>query len=168
MRALWLGLGLVVALHTTGCGLYWGWLPWMDRPPTRADESHGVQLVGNEAVVEFHERANTFYARLAKRRFNTLATYRDERLREYFRTDAAFSDYYADLAQTLQDFHFEKNRPVRLAVRDFVFEGPGRAKVTVRIEGANGLPLRPGKTVYLRQDRWERLEERWWIIPGKL
>ena len=118
-------------------------------------------------VVSFYERASSFYARLALRRFNSLATYRDETLRGYFRTEAAFSDYYAELAAALQDAHFEQNRPVEMQVLEFALDGPGAARVRSRFEGRNGLPLRPGSVTLEREDQWERLEGRWWIIPGK-
>ena len=68
-------------------------------------------MVSSEAVVDFYERAAFFYSRLARRRFNTLAT---------------------------------------------------------RIVGDNGLPLRFWKTGIDREDRWERVEGTWWIVPGKL
>ena len=37
--------------------------------------------------VEFHERAAAFYGRLAHRRFDSIETFRDEVLRDYFRTE---------------------------------------------------------------------------------
>ena len=53
-------------------------------------------------------------------------------------------------------------------VVEFVVEGPGSARVTTRIVGQNGLPLRFWKTRIDREDRWERVEGTWWIVPGKL
>jgi len=134
----------------------------------RGDPSYGVEVVSNEAVIGFYERAVFFYSRLARRRFNTLATFRDELLRDFFRSETAFSDYYADLAEAMQVSHFEQNRPLTLDVLEFVVEGPGSARVTTRIVGNNGLPLRFWKTRLDRVDRWERVEGTWWIVPGKL
>ena len=134
----------------------------------RGDPSYGVEVVSNEAVVDFYERAVFFYSRLARRRFNTLATFRDELLRDFFRSEISFSDYYADLAEALEDSHFEQNRPLRLDVVEFVVDGPGSARVNTRIEGENGLPLRFWETHLDRVDRWERVEGTWWIVPGKL
>lgn len=134
----------------------------------RADLSRGLERVEAESVRTFHRRASRFYARLAQRRFNTLSTYRDDVLREYFRSESAFADYYADLAQALEDHHFEQNRPVRLEVLEFRLEGPGEASVETRLEGENGRPLRWGSTSLVRVDRWERVDGQWWIVPGKL
>jgi hypothetical protein len=136
--------------------------------PARGDPSFGIEVVGNEAVVDFYERAVFFYSRLARRRFNTLATFRDELLRDFFRSETAFSDYYADLAEAMENSHFEQNRPLSLDVVEFVVEGPGSARVTTRIVGNNGLPLRFWDTRLDRVDRWERMEGTWWIVPGKL
>jgi hypothetical protein len=134
----------------------------------KADPSFGVEVVEGPAIVEFHQRASLFYGRLAQRRFNVIASFRDQMLREYFRTDRAFSDYYADFAQDLDEAHFERNVPTVLEVVEFRFEGPGDARVKVRIEGANGKPLRPGSVELDREDRWERIGGTWWIVPGKL
>ncbi len=134
----------------------------------RGDPSHGIQVVSNEAVIDFYERAAFFYSRLARRRFNTLATFRDELLRDFFRSEISFSDYYADLAGAMENSHFEQNRPLRLDVVEFVVEGPGSARVNTRIVGENGLPLRFWGTHLDREDRWERVEGTWWIVPGKL
>jgi hypothetical protein len=139
-----------------------------DKDAPRGDPSYGVEVVSSEAVVDFYERAVFFYSRLARRRFNTLATFRDEFLRDYFRSEAAFSDFYADLADAMEVAHFEQNKPLSLDVVEFVVEGPGSARVTTRIVGDNGLPLRFWKTRIDRVDRWERVEGTWWIVPGKL
>ena len=137
-------------------------------PEAKADPSFGVEIVDGPAIVDFHVRASVFYGRLAQRRFNVIASFRDEVLREYFRTDGAFSDYYADFAQDLDDAHFERNVPTSLEVVEFRFEGPGDARVRVRIEGKNGQPLRVGSVGVDREDRWERVGGTWWIVPGKL
>jgi hypothetical protein len=159
-RRLAPALALCAAL--SGCSF------WRGGGEVPADESFGVEIVDGPAVVEFHRRAAAFYGRLAQRRFNVIATFRDELLRDYFRTDRAFSDYYADFAQELDDAHFERNVPALLDVLEFRFEGPGDARVRVRVEGKNGLPLRVGKVDVEREDRWERIGGTWWIVPGKL
>ena len=41
-------------------------------------------------------------------------------------------------------------------------------RVRVRLTGENGRPLRWWETSLVREDRWERMDGRWWIIPGKL
>lgn len=132
------------------------------------DLEQGLSIADTETVVAFYERAQTFYGRLARRRFNDISTYRDEQLRDFFRSEAAFSDYYAGLAQALTDAHFERNRPLSLDVVEFRLSGPGEAEVVTRMVGENGRPLRRGTTDLERTDRWERLQGSWWIIPGKL
>jgi hypothetical protein len=159
---LWIGPGV-------GCSSVRSLWPFSEKAAAPlGDPSHGIEMVSNEAVVDFYERAVFFYSRLARRRFNTLATYRDELLRDFFRSEIAFSDYYADLAEAMENSHFEQNRPLSLDVVEFVVEGPGSARVNTRIVGENGLPLRFWETRLDRVDRWERVEGTWWIVPGKL
>jgi hypothetical protein len=152
---------VAVALGAGGCFF------WRDAG-VRGDESFGVEVVDHEGVADFHERASAFYARLAHRRVNTYATFSDRVLREYFESEQAFADYYADLADDLDVAHFEQNRAVYVQVSEFLFDGPGRARVRVRLVGENGLPLRPGTTDVEREDRWQRRDGRWWVVPGKL
>lgn len=156
---------LAAALLALGCGsLPW---PWREAGP-KGDPSFGVEIVEYPGVAEFHAQALAFYERLSYRRVNTYATYQDQKLREYFRTPADFDDYYAALAASLDDAHFEQNRPVGVEVAEFFFDSPGRARVRVRFVGEDGLPLRPGTTDALREDRWERRDGRWWVVPGRL
>jgi hypothetical protein len=154
-----------VVLVALGCG---GWPPFAGAGTEPApDSSQGIQLVEDAAVLEFYERASAFYGRLARRRFDSIETYQDEALRDFFRSDAAYADYYADLTAALAEAHFEKNRPLSLEVLEMRLEGPGRARVETRIIGEDGRPLRPG-TVHLdRTDRWERSEGAWRIEPGR-
>ena len=148
---------LFAAVVAAGCG-----------GPAGPAPAGSVEVVSSGAVVEFHERASAFYARLAGRRFNTLATYQDTELRQYFRGEPAFADWYADLADELAAYHFEKNRPLTLSVEEFLVDAPGRARVRVQIVGQNSLPLRFWETRIEREDRWERQDAQWWVIPGKL
>jgi hypothetical protein len=34
--------------------------------------------------------------------------------------------------------------------------------------GENSLPLRFWETRLVREDRWERQDGQWWVVPGKL
>jgi hypothetical protein len=166
--ALFVTLAVLVA---PGAGCSWARTVWPfgGAPPApRGDPSFGIEVVSDEAVVDFYERAVFFYSRLARRRFNDLATFRDELLRDFFRSETAFSDYYADLAEAMESSHFEQNRPLSLDVVEFAVDGPGSARVTTRIVGENGLPLRFWETRLVRVDRWERMDGTWWIVPGKL
>lgn len=129
-----------------------------------ADSS--VEVLTDAPEVAFHQRASQFYQRLTGRRFNSLGTYRDPTLREFFETPESFSDYFADLAQALADADFARNQPLATSVEEFVVDGPGRARVRVWMGGENGLPLRFWSTRLVREDRWERRNGRWWIVPG--
>jgi len=113
--------------------------------------------------------AADFYERLEKRRFNSMATFRDPGLREYFRSSEAFSDYYAELAHELARAHFEASRPTRIVIEAAEAHGPDRVEVHVRLTGENGLPLRWWQTQLQRVETWERdASGRWWIVPGKV
>lgn len=162
--------GLLAAVWTVwmggaGCALW----PFGGAPEGPApDPAYGVVEVDSEEIVGFFERAEAFYGRLAQRRFNTISTFRDEVLREFFRTESAFADYYADLAADMAEAHFERNRPLVLEVVEMRLEGPGEAAVMTRIVGEDGRPLRPGESTVERVDRWERVGGSWWIVPAKL
>ena len=123
-------------------------------------------------LVRLHQVARAqvlwVHAQLARRRFNTRATYKDARLRSFFRDEDAFADYYAALASALAEADFERNRPLRLDVVEFAFEEPDRARVAVRLVGDDARPLRWGERRLEREDRWERIDGRWWLTPGKL
>lgn len=124
--------------------------------------------VAGDYAIGFMQRAETFYERLIRRRFNTLETFNDSVLRDSFQSEDAFFDYYAELAETLSEAHFERSRPLSVEVEEFLFENRFRARVQVRFLGDDNRPLRPGRTALIRLDRWERVDGRWWIRPGKL
>ena len=121
-----------------------------------------------EQVQLLRQRAEGFYQKLVARRFNTLETFDDPALRQHFRSLDLFFDYYADLAQSLAGAHFERSRPVRVAVEELRFEDPEHARLRVHFVGEDGRPLRPDRAALLRTDLWEFEEGEWWIRPGKL
>jgi len=167
--AVGLASALAASALLAGCGLPGSVRGWIQRdagPPP--DLSHGVEVVDEEAVVAFQERMQAFYDRLSRRRFNTFATYKDSVLRDHFRSEEAFYDYYADLAHALDRAAFEKNRAVAAEVTEFAVEAPGRARVQVLLRGDNGEPLRFWDVVLEREDLWERADGTWWVVPGKL
>jgi hypothetical protein len=149
------GLLLVVGLGCAGD----------DGPGPPPDPEAGLTLVDDPALVEFWDRAATFYGRLARRRFDSIQTFEDGRLRAYFENEVVYSDYYADLAAALVENHFDKNRPTALQVLEFALEGPGRARVSTRFEGRDSRPLRRGRVMFEREDRWERVDGEWRIAP---
>jgi len=121
-----------------------------------------------EIVLGFHDRADAFYQRLILRRFNALETFKDPFLRQHFQSVDRFFDYYANLATELDEANFEKSRPTRARVEEFVFDTPTTARVLIRFEGDDDRPLRPTTVSLVRVDRWERVEQSWWVSPGKL
>jgi hypothetical protein len=112
--------------------------------------------------------ATVFYEQLVQRRVNALETFNDPVLRKYFRSEDLFFDYYADLAQSLADAHFEKSRPFAIEVQEMVFESTAHAQVQVLFRGYDNRPLRPNRVSLVRRDRWQYEQEAWWITPGKL
>ena len=164
-------LGVLVAvgliLAVSGCGLrgygewgrgarYSGFVPDSLNPGGAADFTILVPLAG------------IFYERINARRFNSLATYEDPSLREFFRSEAAFADYYAALAEALERAHFASVRPTAVRLDRMERLDLNAVMVEVTFTGKNGLPLRFWSTSISRKDRWEFLAGRWWIIPGKL
>lgn len=112
--------------------------------------------------------SRNFYERITARRFNSLATYEDPALREFFRNIEAFSDYYAAFAEALDRASFEYNRPTAAFLQSMSRTGPNRVEVRIRFRGANAKPLRFWSTHVVRTDRWEYTQGRWWVVPGKV
>ncbi len=129
--------------------------------------SGSVGVAGGYAI-DFLQRTETFYQTLIRRRFNTLETFNDRVLRDHFQTPDDFFDYYADLAQSLQMARFDRSRPTNVEIEEFLFENRFIAQVQVRFVGNSSRPLDPRRSVLIRLDRWERVNGRWWIAPGKL
>ncbi|MDJ0849180.1 MAG: hypothetical protein QNK04_12455 [Myxococcota bacterium] len=150
---------LLLALVAPGCRSSVGHVP----PP-----EGGSVAVGPAEALAFQSRAESFYERLIQRRFNALETFNDPFLREHFQTVDRFFDYYASLATDFDEANFEKSRPSRVAVLEFVFEDPTTVRVLVTFTGDDDRPLRPNLVHLVRLDRWERADATWWISPGKL
>ena len=152
-------LSLAALWWAAGCGTRGGPLPVPEA---------GATAVAGETALSFQERAEAFYARLIQRRFNALETFNDPVLRQHFQSLDLFFDYYADLATALDEANFEKSRPTRVTVEEFVFESDSLVRVQVRFEGEDDRPLRPNEVALVRLDRWQRSKEAWWVEPGKL
>ncbi len=150
---------LAAALVFAACSTYDGPVP---EPPG------GSVPVSPAASLAFYMQASGFYRGLVQRRFNTLETFNDPLLRDQFQTESRFFDYYADLADSLNQADFERSRPVQVDIQDFIFENPWLAHVQLRFVGEDDRPLRPNKTTLVRLDRWERVDGRWWLAPEKL
>ena len=157
MRRLALPLALLLALGCAGTGA------------ARIEAPEGGAIaVAPDTALAFAARAEAFYARLIRRRFNALETFNDAVLRRHFRSVDLFFDYYATLASDLGEAHFEKSRPDAVELLEFVFESPTSALVRVRFVGNDDRPLRPDSTDLVRIDRWEQSESEWWVAPAKL
>ena len=126
-----------------------------------------VEVVESPDVADFYIRATEFYQKLEGRRFNSIVAFRDAGLRAYFENEQTFTDYYADVADELSTAHFERSVPVKTAVEEFLVDGPGRARVQVRVVGDDGRPLRFWTTSIRREDRWERRSGQWWVTAAK-
>ncbi|MCG8591940.1 MAG: hypothetical protein MJE66_21810 [Proteobacteria bacterium] len=112
--------------------------------------------------------AEIFYDRMSNRRFNTIASFQDPGLREFFRSTEAWSDYFADLSGELETARFEANRPTFVTIEGIALEEDAAATLRVKFTGENGRPLRWWSSNIVREDRWLYSEGRWWIIPGKV
>jgi hypothetical protein len=152
---------LLAALACAGC-LWRAGRGGIETPP------RGAVVVDSDAALALHRRVEGFYLRLARRRFNTLETYNDFIMRDHFRSEGLFFDYFADLAESLDEANFEQNRPSEIEVMEFLFEDAQTALVQVRFVGEDDRPLNPFRTRLRRLDRWEWAEGAWWVRPGRL
>ena len=143
---------IALALLGSGCRR----VPAPQPPPPSIEEGRLPRL------------ADVFYGRIANRRFNSIATFHDPALREFFASAEAFADYYADLAQALNLARFEANRPLRIVLLGYEPNDVDRILIHVHFTGANARPLRWWDAWLRRADQWELLDGRWIIVPGKL
>lgn len=132
------------------------------------DPESAPVAVPPELALTLHQGTETFYSQLVQRRVNTLETFNDPLLRQFFRSEDLFFDYYAQLAQSLSEAHFEKSRPFAIEVQDLTFESEDRARVKVVFRGYDNRPLRPNRVALVRSDRWQYEKDAWSIVPGKL
>ncbi len=146
---------LIAVTLLAACARQQGTAPAPDTP---------VSVVADAEVAGFYRRATGFYRHLEGRRFNSVATYRDRFFRDFFRDEVEFATYYAGLARDLDEIHLERNQPLFTEVQEFLVDGPGTARVRVRIGGGNAMPLRFWSVSLLREDRWERHDGQWWIV----
>jgi hypothetical protein len=132
-------------------------------------EPEGISVaVPADTALGLHLGTESFYGRLVQRRVNALETFNDPVLRKYFRSEDLFFDYYAELAQSLADAHFEKSRPFAVEVQEMIFESAELARVQVVFRGYDNRPLRPNRVALVRRDQWRYEKESWSITPGKL
>lgn len=137
------------------------------KPPAAPDLTHGVALVADPEAAAFYARARAFYAQFAGRRFNTLTMYREPAFREYFQNEQAHADYYADLASAMRAANISQQKAFALEVVELRVVGPGQAVVQTRVVGENDLPLRWWNAEMQREDKWERHQGAWLVVPGR-
>lgn len=128
----------------------------------------GSVAVASQTALGLQRRAQGFYLRLQNRRFNSLETYHDFIMRGHFQTPELFLDYYAELAESLTEAHFERGRPIEVEIEQYLFEDADSARVQVRYVGGDDRPLRPGLVSLVRVDRWQFADGNWWIQPEKV
>jgi hypothetical protein len=136
--------------------------------PAKADASKGVTELDSAELADFFAHAHGFYSRLALRRFNDRNTFMDPKLGAYFRTESAYADYYANMTGALRFARFKRLRPLAVEILEVRAEGPGKAVVVTRMTGDNSRPLRFTDVELVREDKWERVGDRWWITPGRI
>jgi hypothetical protein len=115
-----------------------------------------------------NDLARIFYDRVSNRRFNSIATFQDPGLHEFFDSEESFADYFAELVQHLTDAYFEQVRANVVTIESLEQVDPDLVLVTVTFEGENGRPLRWWDVRLTRVDRWKRTDGHWWIVPGKV
>ncbi len=163
-------LALVASLGL-GCASWRKPSSWFSPEVSKAaapDSARGLTEVDSAELADFFATANGFYSRLALRRFNDRNTFMDPKLGAYFRTESAYADYYANLTGTLRYARFQRLRPLAIEVVEVRSGGPGKAVVVTRMVGENSRPLRWTEVELVREDKWERVGERWWISPGRI
>ncbi len=168
MRALVLTLALSLSFGCAALRRTTGWFSADAPGAANADTSRGLVEVDSQEMVSFFEHASGFYSRLASRRFNDRNTFMDPKLGAYFRTESAYADYYANLTGSLRFAHFKRLRPLSVEILEVRSEGAGKAVVVAKLLGDNSRPLRWNDVELVREDRWERVGERWWIVPGRI
>lgn len=125
----------------------------------------GLPVEAREALLPLSE---IFYTRIISRRFNSRATFEDPSMRQFFPTVAAYSDYYAALADALDAANIEFNRPARVVLLSIDRNPSGSLSLEVRFVGENDLPLRWWNAALVRRDEWQWQDDRWWVVPGKV
>lgn len=174
LALVWFGAGCTTA----------NWRAWWQEEPERTPLPEIALVVsdleadlGKTDFEDFERRslsrlsqvADIFYQRLSHRRVNSIATFHDPALREFFHSEEAFADYYADLVENLSREHFQANRPQQIDLLSLHVEpAASRAVAVVKFQGDNALPLRFWSVDYSRRDIWELSQDRWWIVPRKL
>jgi hypothetical protein len=127
-----------------------------------------VEVVDDREILIFAERIEDLYKGLEGRSVDVLATYKNERFREFFASHEEFVDYYASLTSQLRAASFRHGRAQRIVIREFHFEGPDRARVEVTLIGRHLRGLRFWELSVDRTDTWRRRGSLWVLSPDRL
>ncbi|HEB88136.1 MAG TPA: hypothetical protein ENI85_01060 [Deltaproteobacteria bacterium] len=156
------GLALVVACAGARTTAEWG-ASLSDR-----ERETALAALPPEARESLMPLSQIFYERITHRRFNSRATFEDPAMRQFFPTVAAYSDYYAALADALDLAHIRYDRPTRIELLGIEPASAGSLRLSLRFVGRNDLPLRWWNAVLERTDEWRWQGGRWWVVPGKV
>ena len=163
---IWLLIGSVALSCGLGC-----LVPSQPEWAIDVDEAKleaAMQGLPREAKSSLRALSKVFYGRITSRRFNSRATFDDPSVRQFFPDVAAYSDYYAALADALDGANIENNRPTVVELLSVDPTPSGSLRLRVRLIGENDLPLRWWSASLVRDDEWRWQDGRWWVIPGKV
>ncbi len=119
-------------------------------------------------VLELQSRLDSFYGRLARVPLDAFQIYDESEVRAYFTGAAAFSDYYASLANLVREAGLRNSTAESIGVRQFRFDDAETAVVSVVILGRHQRRLRFWQIELERTDTWRRLNVIWLLVPDKL
>jgi hypothetical protein len=134
----------------------------------RSERAQALEALPPEAQRSLLPLSEIFYERIVSRRFNSRATFEDPSMRQFFPTLAAYSDYYAALADALDRAYIEYNRPTEVTLLRVERVEDRTVRLDLKFVGENDLPLRWWNASLRRSDLWRWEENRWWIVPGKV
>ncbi len=160
-------LGFLFAFVSAGC------LVPLESPEwgvelTSTEIHDAVAGLPPDAVSALMPLTKVFYGRITSRRFNSRATFEDPSVRQFFPTVAAYSDYYAALADAIDLADIENNRPTVVELLSIKRNAEDSLLLKLRFIGENDLPLRWWSAVLVREDEWRWTDGRWWVVPGKV
>ncbi len=119
-------------------------------------------------ALEIQSRLDSFYGRLSRVPLDAFPTYNESEVRAYFTGAAAFSDYYASLANLVREAGLRNSTAESIQVRQFRFDDADTAVVSVVILGRHQRRLRFWQIELQRIDTWRQLNGIWILVPDKL
>jgi len=123
----------------------------------------------DDQSIAFARRIVSFYGTLRGRPLEAFQTFQDAKLRAYFASPEAFSDWYAPVANRVRDSHLRFGTPEEVRIRAFRFVDADTAQVDVVLVGPHERPLRFGPVEVELTDVWRRSEDGIWMLtPDRL